>query len=97
MPIFNKSSSAIRSSPHVGLFSAISAISFRTSTGTRGRPAGWELPFPEQPKSFPMPADQRMGFHHCERIAPFEESRKLGQGETNGVGGPVRFRLSLHV
>ena len=55
------------------------------------------LPFPEQPKSFPMPADQRIGFHHCERIAPFEESRKLGQGETNGVGGPVRFRLSLHV
>src|SRR5438132_6680142 len=39
MPIFNKSSSAIRSSPQVGLFSAVSPISLRTSTGTRGRPA----------------------------------------------------------
>src|SRR5437899_10925428 len=97
MPIFNKSSSAIRSSPHVGLFSAISAISFRTSTGTRGRPAGWDFHFQNNRNPPPMPADQRIGFHHCERIAPFEESRKLGQGETNGVGGPVRFRLSLRV
>src|SRR3989442_15577310 len=45
MPIFNKSSSAIRSSPQVGLFSAVSPISLRTSTGTRGRPADRDFHF----------------------------------------------------
>ena len=45
MRIFNNSSSAIRSAPHVGLFSAISPIRFRTSTGTRGRPAGLDFYF----------------------------------------------------
>jgi len=29
----------------------------------------FEFPFPEQPTSFPMPADQRIGFHHDKSIA----------------------------
>ena len=44
-----------------------------------------------------MPADQRIGFNDDESLAPSEESRQLGHGETNGVGGSVRLRLSLHI
>src|SRR5207249_3796118 len=45
IPIFSKSSLAIRSSPQVGLFVTISAISFRSWAGTRGRPHGRDFHF----------------------------------------------------
>ena len=45
MPILSNSSSAMRSSPQVGLSVAISAISFRSWTGARGRPRGRDFHF----------------------------------------------------
>src|SRR5438876_8382686 len=96
MPIFIKNSWAIRSSPR-----RIVLRHFADQLPNVGRDPrttrGSGFPLPEQPKSFPMPADQCIGFHHGESVAPFEESRELSQSETSGVGGSVGFCLSLYI
>jgi len=45
IPIFSKSSLAMRSSPQVGLCVAISTINFRTLAGTLGRPLDRDFHF----------------------------------------------------
>jgi hypothetical protein len=45
IPSFTGSSAAMRSSPQVGFSLAILAISLRSSTGTRGRPRGFDFHF----------------------------------------------------
>ena len=52
IPIFNRSSFAIGSSPQVQLFVAISAINFRTATGTRGRPLDRDFHFQNKRNPF---------------------------------------------
>jgi hypothetical protein len=45
MPIFSKSSSAMRSSPQVVLLMAVSRMSFCKAAGIRGRPRGRDFHF----------------------------------------------------
>src|SRR5438093_8423826 len=83
MPIFNNSSSAIRSAPHVGLFSAISPIRFRTSTGTRGRPAGLDFHFQNSRipfRSFLRTTGVRASLHET-----------FGRSEAKGIVKTIRL------
>src|SRR2546428_8746362 len=96
MPIFSKSSSAIRSSPHVGLFFAISPISFRTSR----TPAVDRQLETSISRTTEILSDANGSAYRVSRRLGYRAIRKIlkvGQGETNGVGGSVRFCLSLYI
>src|SRR5438094_10259469 len=73
IPIFSKSSLAIRSSPQVGLFVTISAISFRSWAGTRGRPHGRDFHF--QKRRNPLRC-QRISVSALTIVRAFCQSKK---------------------
>ena len=73
MPIFSKSSSAMRSSPQVGLLVVISAISCRNWAGMRGRPRGRDLRF--QNKRKPLRC-QRINVSGLTMVRAFRQSNR---------------------
>src|SRR5499427_9710768 len=87
----------MRSSPHVGLFVAISTINFCTSAGTRWTATGSRFPFPKHSEPAAMPTNQCVGLDDHEGVPPVEETREMGQRKTNGVGSAPRLDLSLNV
>jgi hypothetical protein len=95
MPIFSNSSSAMRSSPQVGLLLVISAMSFRNWVGMRGRPRGRDLCFQNKRKPWRMPTDQGIGFDDGEGIPPVEKIRQSSQRKADRIGRPAWFRFLL--
>src|SRR5262245_25389507 len=63
----------MRSSPHVGLFVAISTINFCTSAGTRGRPRGRDFHF--QSLRNPLRC-QRISVSGWTTVRAFRQSKK---------------------
>src|SRR5262249_19990555 len=86
----------MRSSPHVGLFVAISTINFCTSAGTRGRPRGRDFHF--QNTRNPRRC-QRISVSGWTIVRTFRQSKKRERwaSVTNGVGSALRLDLSLNV
>jgi hypothetical protein len=85
------------SSPHVGLFVAISMINFCGSAGTRGRPRGFRLFWKWKSRLGAMPTNQCIGFDYCKGVTPVEKTGELSKGKANGVGSAPRLYVSLNV
>jgi hypothetical protein len=95
MPIFNNSSSAIRSSPP-GRVVPCHLDNELSEFGGNPRSSAWtRFPFPKQTKSFAMPTDQRVGVDDGEGIAPVKQMRQSSHGKADSIGRAARFNFPL--
>ena len=79
-PSFSLSSAAIRSSPHVRLAAAMSAMIAAVWPGS-GDDRSARLHAPEQARQVAMPAYQRLGAHNREQVAPLDQSGQRNEGD----------------
>jgi hypothetical protein len=82
----HKSSFAIRSTPHLGLFEAMSTINSRTSVGTGGRRLDRGFHF-QKSRNLSGPTHQRARFNNRQDRGPIEKSRQFSQCETDRIDG----------
>src|SRR5262249_49368355 len=62
-----------------------------------GTTAWTRFPLPKQPKSFPMPTEQCVGFHDGQGRLPVEKRHKLSEDEAGRIGCSPRLLFSLHI
>src|SRR5262249_1861111 len=55
------------------------------------------FPFPKQPKSFPMPTDQRVRFHDGQSRRPVEKAHQLPKHEAIRIGCAAWFLFPLDI